>query len=83
MDAEDVVSAEARVMFSDNVIGSGGDTAVRRIALRKDGGDTIQAVKGKIAVQPLSPAHTLFQHAVLQRTSSAAHAGRIWRRGHA
>ncbi|KAK9821218.1 hypothetical protein WJX81_001447 [Elliptochloris bilobata] len=49
VDAEETVRVEVRVMFGDNVIGSGGDTAVRRIVLRKDGTDTLLAVKGKIA----------------------------------
>ena len=37
-------------MFGDNIIGSGGDSAVRRIMLKKDGSETLLAVKGKAAV---------------------------------
>ena len=37
-------------MFGDNIIGSGGDSAVRRIMLKKDGSETLVAVKGKAAV---------------------------------
>ena len=48
--ADEAMSAEVRVMFGDNIVGSAGDTTVRRIVLRRDGSDTLLAVKGKIAV---------------------------------
>ena len=47
---DDSISVEVRAMFGDNIIGSGGDSAVRRIVLRKDGSETLLAVKGSIAV---------------------------------
>lgn len=47
---DEIISVEVRAMFGDNIIGSGGDSAVRRIVLRKDGSETLLAVKGKAAV---------------------------------